>query len=77
MIKSRVWRNNPGITTTNFIFVRPEISPFFVGRTKKLGKLSEILRACGSAVIMKNGGAEKSRLMVALAAYAEHEIKAR
>ena len=40
--------------------VRPETSPFFVGRTKELGKLSEILQVHGSAVITQHGRAGKS-----------------
>ena len=55
--------------------VRPEISPFFVGRTKELEKLSEILRVRGSAVITQYGGAGKSELMIAFAARAKLENK--
>ena len=55
--------------------VRPGISPFFVGRTKELEKLCEILRARGSAVITEYGGAGKKELMVVFAAPAEHENK--
>ena len=50
--------------------VQPEILPFFVGCTKKLEKLSEILRVRGSAVITQYGGAGKTELMAAFAAHA-------
>ena len=53
--------------------MRPGISPFFVGRTKELEKLSDVLCIRRSAVIMQHGGAGKSELMVA--APAEHENK--
>ena len=57
--------------------VRRETSIFFVGRTKELGKLSEILRVYGSAVITQHGGAGKSEVIVEFVACADHESNAR
>ncbi len=53
--------------------IRPRISPFFVGRTKELGKLKEILEKRGSAVITQYGGAGKTELMIAFAERAERQ----
>ena len=46
---------------------------FLVASTKELGKLSEILRVHGSAVIMEHVGSGKSELMVEFADRAENE----
>ena len=60
----------------NLIMCDEEFYHFFVGRTKELQKLREILRVCGSAdIITQYGGAGKTWLMAVFAARAEHENK--
>ncbi len=53
--------------------VRPSVSAFFVGRTKELDRLRNILEKRGSAVITQYGGVGKTELMIAFADGAEQQ----
>jgi len=55
------------------ILPRPELAPYFVGRTAELGALNETVRRHGSAAITGYGGLGKTQLMTAFAAYLEHD----
>ena len=62
----RILKNESNRLSNDELYHKPPaISPFFVGRTKELGKLEKILEQHRSAAITQQGGAGKTKLIIA------------